>query len=110
MTVGAGSRRRLKVMTGRGQTTMMRVTRRARDDAEALSEATGKPMTVVVEEALAMRRKALYWQRFKDGIQRLHEDPSAQAEESSEVTRYEGTLMDGLEEEDPYPYPGSRRR
>ncbi|MGH7918545.1 MAG: hypothetical protein ACREQM_01215 [Candidatus Dormibacteraceae bacterium] len=93
-------------MTERGPSTMMRVTRRARQDAEALSEATGKPMSVVIEEALATRRKALYWQRFKEGIERLQRDSQTRAEERAELTLYEGTLMDGLEDEDPYPYPG----
>src|SRR2546430_6247764 len=97
-------------MTARAQTTMMRVTRRAREDAEALAAATGKPMTVVVEEALAMLRKAAYWKQFREGIRRLEADSAAQADEQSDLRLYEHTLMDGLQDEEPYPYPRSRPR
>jgi hypothetical protein len=97
-------------MATRSRTTMMRVSRRAREDAEALAAATGKPMSLVVEEALAMLRKATYWQQFKDGIRRLEADPVARADERSDRELYEGTLMDGLQDEEPYPYPGSRSR
>jgi hypothetical protein len=97
-------------MTARAQTTMMRVSRRAREDAEALAAATGKPMSLVIEEALAMLRKAAYWQQFRDGIRRLEADPVARADEGADLALYEGTLMDGFKDEEPYPYPGSRSR
>lgn len=100
----------LLVMAGRAPTTMMRVTRRAREDAEALSEATGRPMSAIIEEALAARRKALYWQQFRDAVRQVEADPLAQAEERAELAVYEGTLMDGLEDEGSYPHPGHQRR
>jgi hypothetical protein len=96
------------LMTSRSQTTMMRVSRRAREDAEALAAATGKPMSLVIEEALAALRKAAYWQQFTEGIERLKADSVGQADEQSDLDLYEGTLMDGLQDEEPYPYPGRR--
>ena len=89
---------------------MMRVSRRAREDAEALAAATGKPMSVVIEEALAMLRKVAYWQQFREGTHRLEADPVAGVAERSDLERYEGTLMDGLEDEEPYPHPGRPSR
>ena len=97
-------------MTARAQSTMMRVSRRAREDAEALAAATGKPMSLVIEEALAMLRKAAYWSQFRDGIRRLEIDSVARGEELADVELYEGTLVDGLQDEEPYPYPGGRSR
>src|SRR5262249_59138252 len=97
----------LWMMTTRAQTTMMRVSRRAREDAEALAAATGKPMSVVIEEALAMLRKTAYWQQFKDGVRPLEADSAARAAERADVEVFESTLMDGLRDEEPYPYPGS---
>jgi hypothetical protein len=98
----------LMAVASRSQTTMMRVSRRAREDAEALAAATGKPMSLVIEEALAALRKAAYWRQFRDGMERLEADSAAQAGEESDLDLYEGTLMDGLQDEEPYPYPGRR--
>ena len=89
---------------------MMRISRRAREDAEALAAATGKPMSLVIEEALAALRKAAYWQRFREEIQRLEADDPARAEERADLELLEGTLMDGLDGEEPYPHPGGRPR
>ena len=87
---------------------MMRVSWRAREDAEALAAATGKPMSVVIEEALAMLRKAAYWQQFRAAVRELDGDAVAMANERADLELYEATLMDGLQDEEPYPYPGSR--
>lgn len=85
---------------------MMRVSRRAREDAEVLAAATGKSMSAVIEEALAAMRKAAYWQQFREGMRRLEADPAARAEERHDLESFEETLMDGLQDEEPYPYPG----
>jgi hypothetical protein len=65
-------------------------------------------MSLVIEEALAALRKAAYWRQFKDGVERLEADSVAHADEQSDLELYEGTLMDGLQDEDPYPHPGRR--
>jgi hypothetical protein len=67
-------------------------------------------MSLVIEEALAAVRKAAYWQQFTEGIERLKADSVAQADEQSDLDLYEGTLMDGLQDEEPYPYPDPGRR
>ena len=85
---------------------MMRVSRRAREDAEALAAATGKPMSVVIGEALAMLRRVAYWQQFREGVRRLEADSVDRVAERSDLELYEGTLMDGLDDEQRYPYPG----
>src|SRR5215472_157249 len=97
----------LYAMSRRAESSMMRVSRRAREDAEALAAATGKPMSQVIEEALAMLRKVAYWQQFREGVRRLELDSVARAAERSDLELYEGTLMDGLQDEEPYPHPGS---
>lgn len=87
---------------------MMRVSGRAREDAEALAAATGKSMSAVIEEALAAMRKRAYWQEFREGMQQLEADPAAQAEDRHDIESFEATLMDGLGDEEPYPYPGGK--
>jgi hypothetical protein len=62
-----------------------------------------------VYSALAMLRDA-YWQQFRDGIRRLEADSPGQVAERSDLELYEGTLLDGLQDEEPYPHPGDRSR
>jgi len=49
-----------------------------------------------------MLREA-YWQQFRDGIRRLEADSHAQVAERSDLDLYEGTLLDGLQDEETYP-------
>jgi hypothetical protein len=43
-------------------------------------------------------------------VRRLEADSVARVAERSDLELYEGTLMDGLEDEQRYPYPGSPSR
>jgi hypothetical protein len=55
-------------------------------------------------------RKTAYWQQFREGMWRVEADSVASAAERADLALYEGTLMDGLQDEEPYPYPGNRSR
>ena len=80
-------------------TTTIRISQRARDEARALAEATGKRMSEAVEQAIHAERRRVFWRQFKEAAARVRADPEALAEEEAERELYEGTLMDGLEDE-----------
>jgi hypothetical protein len=56
-------------------------------------------MSEAIEDAIYAERRRLFWQQFKDAAARARTDPQATDEERAELELYEGTLMDGLEEE-----------
>jgi predicted DNA-binding protein len=80
-------------------TTTIRISRRAQREARALAQATGKPMSQVVEDAIQAERRRVFWSQFRAAAARVAEDPQASAEESAETAFFEGTLSDGLEGE-----------
>ncbi len=81
-------------------TTTIRISRRAQREARALADATGKPMSQVVEDAIHAERRRVFWHQFRAAAAQVAEDPEAAAAERAEVALFEGTLLDGLEGED----------
>jgi hypothetical protein len=80
-------------------TTTIRISRRARQEARALADATGKPMSQAVEDAIHAERRRVFWQQFRAAAARVAADPAVGAEEQAEAALFEGTLLDGLEDE-----------
>jgi predicted transcriptional regulator len=80
-------------------TTTIRISQRARREAHALAEATGRPMSQVVEDAIHAERERAFWRQFREAAAAVAGDPVAAAEERAELDLLEGSLMDGLEEE-----------
>lgn len=76
--------------------TTIRVSEATRRRAADLAASTGRQMQVVVEEALIAYERAVFWQSFEDGYQRLADDPEAWARIQEERRREEPSLHDGL--------------
>jgi hypothetical protein len=81
-------------------TTTIRISHRAREEARALADAIGKSMSEAVEEAISAERRRVFWRQFRRAAARLEADPAALAEDRAETALFEGTLLDGLEDED----------
>jgi predicted transcriptional regulator len=80
-------------------TTTIRISQRARREARALADATGRPMSQVVEDAIHAERERAFWRQFREAAAAVAADPIATAEERAELDLLEGSLMDGLEDE-----------
>jgi hypothetical protein len=80
-------------------TTTIRISLRARHEARALAEATGRRMSEAVEQAIYAERRRVFWQQFKEAAAQVNADPEAAAQEKADRELYEGTLLDGLEDE-----------
>jgi predicted transcriptional regulator len=61
-------------------TTTLRVSERTRRRVADLAKATGKQMQVIVEEAVSRYERALFWELFESGYERLAQDEAAWAE------------------------------
>lgn len=56
-------------------------------------------MTEAVEDAIHAERRRVFWQQFRAAAARVADDPAVGEEEQVEAALYEGTLLDGLEDE-----------
>lgn len=79
--------------------TTIRISRRARDEARELARATGKPISLAVEEAIRAERRRLFWSSFRRAAVATSENPAAASEEAADRELFEGTLADGLDAE-----------
>jgi hypothetical protein len=77
-------------------TTTVRISRRARANAEAVAAATHRSMSSVIEEAVEAYRREIFWRQYEEGIQHLRRDPDAWAEYAGEREAEAGALRDGL--------------
>lgn len=59
-------------------------------------------MASVAAEAVAWYERERFWREFKESVERLRADPVAWQEYQDELTLWDATLMDGLEDEEPY--------
>jgi predicted transcriptional regulator len=64
--------------------TTLRVSEDTRNRVAALAESTGRQMQVIVEEAVAAYERALFWEDFESGWERLAGDPAVAAERRGE--------------------------
>lgn len=56
-------------------------------------------MSDAVEDAIYAERRRVFWQQLRDASASVKADPEVEAHERAELELYEGTLMDGLEDE-----------
>lgn len=77
--------------------TTLRVSEGTRERIAAIAAATGHQMQSVVEEAVDVYEKQLFWDAFEEGYERLSLDEEAWREVRSERRGEEGALRDGLE-------------
>jgi hypothetical protein len=78
--------------------TTIRISQEARDEARELARATGKPISVAVEDAIRRERKRLFFEQGRRAVEGVAMDPITTRDEAAEVAAFETTLMDGLED------------
>ena len=64
-----------------------------------LSEQTGKPMQVVLDEAVEVYRREKFFEELNSKVLAVKANPQAWKEELAERKLLEGTLSDGLDDE-----------
>jgi predicted transcriptional regulator len=74
--------------------TTIRVPNRTRDRLAALAAATGRPMTVVVDDALDALERRVFFEALNNRYGELREDEDAWAEIEAERAADEGALRD----------------
>ncbi len=81
-------------------TTTVRVTEETRRRVAALAESTGRQMQQVVDDAVAVYERELFWRQFADGYERLASDPRGWAEVQAERAGEANALIDDLSGDD----------
>ncbi len=64
-----------------------------------MAEKIGKPMQVVLEEAVELYRREKFFEELNGKVLAVKSDPKAWAKELEERRILEGTLSDGLDDE-----------
>lgn len=82
-------------------TTSIRVEKSTHDQLTRLARAQGRSMTQIVGEAIARYEEELFWQRAREGYERIHADPNHRAALDAEMALWDTALADGL---DDFPY------
>jgi len=81
-------------------TTTIRVSEKTRDTLHALARDVGAPMAEVVEQAIELYRRQRFIDAINAGYAALRDDRQAWAEVEAERAEWDGTLADGLEDEE----------
>lgn len=81
------------------ETTTVRISLKTRDSLKKLAAEMGEPMTVVLDRAVYEYWAEQWLHEMNEGYARLRADPVAWQEEMDERALFEGTLMDGLEDD-----------
>ena len=76
----------------------IRVSKTTRDILHGLAVKAGTTMAAIAEEAVKEYEKKKFWENYYAGYSGLRADPIAWAEYQDEITLWDGTLADGLEE------------
>jgi predicted transcriptional regulator len=79
----------------------IRVNKKTIDEVRELAEKAETTMTAIVEAAVREYRAARFWQELNAGYAALKADPEAWADYQKEISAWDCTLSDGLEE---FPY------
>ena len=80
-------------------TSTVRIPARTYDRLKTLARAEGKPMSVVLDEAVDRYEADLFFHDMDDADRALRADPGAWQQELAERALWDGTLMDGLDGE-----------
>ncbi|MDN5932175.1 MAG: hypothetical protein L0I24_14095 [Pseudonocardia sp.] len=75
--------------------TTIRVTEETRQRAADIAARTGRQMQSVVDDALVAYERALFWESFTDGFDRLAADPDAWESVQEERRGEQQALRDG---------------
>lgn len=74
--------------------TTIRVSERTRDRFAKLADATGRPMTQLLDEAAEALERRLFFEQLHARYRELRDDPTAWAEIEAERAAESGTLRD----------------
>ena len=83
--------------------TAVRVGAEAHKALREMSKSRGVPITQLVDEAIERLLREDLLRRGNEAYARLREDPEAWAEELAERRLWDTALMDGLEDDPPWP-------
>lgn len=76
----------------------IRVSRSTHDRLRKLAERESKPMSQIVDEAVRDLEERQFWAEYHAAYAALAADPDAWADFQNELSAWDGTLADGLEE------------
>jgi predicted transcriptional regulator len=76
----------------------IRVSKMTRDILHNLAVKAGTTMSAVVEEAVREYEKKKFWENYYAGYEAVRADTAAWAEFQGDLTLWDTTLADGLEE------------
>jgi hypothetical protein len=85
--------------------TTVRVDERLARVLRELAREERRPIGRVIEDAIQQYRKERFWQGVQEDFARLRSDPVAWKAYEDEVTLWDATASDGLENEEPYYSP-----
>lgn len=77
--------------------TTIRVSEETRDRLSSLADATGRPMTRVLDDAVEALERKLFFETFNQRYQELRDDPEMWAEIERERRMEEGAVGDTSE-------------
>jgi predicted transcriptional regulator len=77
--------------------TTIRVSEETRDRLASLANATGRPMTRVLDDAVEALERKMFFDRLNRRYQELRDDPAAWSEIDQERRSEEGALRDRSE-------------
>jgi predicted transcriptional regulator len=77
-------------------TTTLRVSEQTHRRVAELARATGRQMQAIVEEAVSRYERALFWELFESGYERLAEDEASWSEVQRERRGEAPALGDGV--------------
>ena len=79
-------------------TTTIRVEQGTRDLLARLAQSQKRPMSQIVSEAIAKYEEDLFWQKAREGYERMNADPEDRAAYDAETRLWDASLADGLDE------------
>jgi hypothetical protein len=89
-------------------TVTIRIPPSAHDRARRMAKAEETTLGEVIDDALKRRERERMLEGYNQDMARLRSDPVAWADWQAEIAEWDGTLLDGLED-DPYEeFPESR--
>jgi predicted transcriptional regulator len=77
----------------------VRINEKSHKALRELAAETGQSMQSVLAKAIEEYRRKRFWEEVNAGYAALRSDPKAWKEELEERALFEGTLMDGLEDD-----------
>jgi hypothetical protein len=82
--------------------TTVRVDERTRELLREWSKEQRRPIGEIIAEMVEQQQKERFWREMHEDFARLRADPDAWQGYQDELADWDATLMDGLEDEEPY--------